>query len=67
MVGLTVHKGENNLTSCYQYTVDDMSGIKVMNIKFYDKFMDLIGREAFHTVGSRLNVIVGSTAQLTSF
>ena len=60
-------RGENNLSTCYQYAVADNTGCKVLGIKFYDKMMDLIGREATHLVGSRVSTIVGSCRSKDEF
>ena len=35
-----------------------------MAIKFYDKFLDLIGRDGLKIVGSRFNQIVGESNNL---
>ena len=64
---LAVRFGTNNLDSCYQYEVVDSKKNKVMNIKFYDKILDLVGRESTYTVGSRLKEIIGSKRWLDSF
>ena len=60
-------RGDNNLSTCYQYTVTGAAGCKVLGIKFYDKMMDLIGREATHLVGSRVSTIVGSCRSKDAF
>ena len=64
---LTVVRGDNNLSTCYQYAVTDATGCKVLGIKFYDKMIDLIGREATHLVGSRVSTIVGSCRSKDTF
>ena len=38
-----------------------------MKIKFYDKFLDLIAREACHPIGSRFSQIVGSRNSIGPF
>ena len=38
-----------------------------MVIKFYDKLMDLLGREGSHQVGSRLHTVLGCSNQLSVF
>ena len=38
----------------------DRVGAKLLNIKAYDKILDLIGREATHLVSSRLSTILAS-------
>jgi hypothetical protein len=37
---------------------------RILNVKFYDKFMDLISREDQHTIGSRIRKIVGAKGSL---
>ena len=59
---LTVRRGDNIRSTCYQYAVFDGVGCKVLVIKFYDKILDLIGREATHMVSSRIATIVGSSS-----
>ena len=67
MPELTVTSGDNNLSTCYQYAVTDATGCKFLGIKFYDKMIDLIGREATHLVGSRVSTIVGSCRSKDAF
>jgi hypothetical protein len=38
-----------------------------MTVKFYDKFMDLLGREGSHQVGSRLHTVLGCGRSRDSF
>ena len=57
--GLHVIRGDNNLDTCYQYTVLDEANDKLLNIKMYDKTLDLIGRDGTQMVGSRLSQILG--------
>ena len=38
-----------------------------MTVKFYDKLMDLLGREGSHQVGSRLHTVLGCNRFLTPF
>ena len=63
----TVTRGNNNLDTCYQYAVQDSLGCKVLNIKFYDKIIDLVSREATHPVGSRIATIVGASNSKDAF
>lgn len=53
-------RGSNLLSSCFQYEVRDTLGIKLLNIKVYDKILDLVGREATHLVSSRLSTMLAS-------
>ena len=53
--GLETKSGDNNLDSCFQYRVNDQNGNKLLNIKAYDKVLDLVGREASFLVSSRLS------------
>ena len=57
---LQVTRGDNNLDTCFQYCVLDADTDKILNIKIYDKVLDLAGRDYFHTVGSRIPEILGS-------
>ena len=65
--GLHVIRGDNNLDTCYQYTVLDEENDKLLNIKMYDKTLDLIGRDGTQMVGSRLNQILGCGRQYNTF
>ena len=56
----TVKQGANILHTCFQYDVVDKDKTKLMTIKFYDKTLDLMGREGSKTVGSRFSKILGS-------
>ena len=38
-----------------------------MTVKFYDKFMDLLGREGSLQVGSRIRTVLGCGGELDSF
>ena len=53
--GFTVKRGDNKLQTCYQYAVMDRDQAKVMTVKFYDKTLDLMGREGTKAVGSRFS------------
>ena len=52
---LTVMLGANILPTSFQYDVKDKDKNKLMTIKFYDKTLDLMGREGTKTVGSRFS------------
>ena len=52
-------RGNNNLDTCYQYAVVDEKNDKLLNVKVYDKFLDLIGRDGIQMVGSRVGNILG--------
>ena len=58
--GLRVIRGDNNLDTCYQYAVIDKEKDKLLNIKVYEKTLDLISRDGIQMVGSRLGNILGS-------
>ena len=60
MNSLDFTRGSNLLNSCFQYEVRDTLGKKLLNIKVYDKILDLVGREATHLVSSRLSTILAS-------
>ena len=55
--------GSNNLSSCFQYEVRDQDSDKILNVKIYDKFLDLVGREYIHPVSSRINTVLCSGRQ----
>ena len=57
---LKVMRGDNIIETCYQYTVKDQEGEKLLAIKFYDKVLDLVARDGCHLVGSRIATILGS-------
>ena len=65
--GLHVIRGDNNLDTCYQYTVLGEENDKLLNIKMYDKTLDLIGRDGTQMVGSRLSQILGCRGQFNTF
>ena len=58
----TVKHGANILRTSFQYDVVDKDKTKLMTIKFYDKSLDLMGREGSKTVGSRFSKILGSNS-----
>ena len=60
-------KGQNNLDTCYQYVVKDAYESKLLNVKIYDKMIDLVARDSTHQVGSRINNILGSKGNLSIF
>ena len=64
---LVVRRGENVLDSCYQYAVRDSQGHKLLNIKIYDKLLDLLSRNGSHMVGSRAASVLGSQRSLDMF
>ena len=43
--GLTVKKGSNCLTSCFQFDIFDDDCDKLFTVKVYDKILDLISRD----------------------
>ena len=43
--GLKVNRGDNILPTSFQFTVLDQDNSKLLNIKVYDKMLDLFGRE----------------------
>ena len=67
LTGLRLRKGGNNLDSCLQYAVLDADGLKLLQVKIYDKIMDLVGRDGFGNVGSRIAQIVGCQKKLSAF
>ena len=64
---LNVKRGDNILDTCFQYAIKDSDGDKLLVIKFYDKMLDLISRESYHIVSSRVSEILGSKRTLNSF
>ena len=65
--GLRVNRGDNIMSTCYQYAVVDTDRDKILNIKVYDKLLDLMSREATHMVGSRAKTILGCEYKLDAF
>jgi len=51
----TVKQGANIFHTSFQYDIIDIDENKLMTIKFYDKTLDLMGREATKAVGSRFS------------
>ena len=64
---LKVVKGQNNLDTCYQYEIKDSNKNKILNVKVYDKMIDLVAREGTHEISSRIANIVGSKHTMDSF
>jgi len=64
---LRVIRGDNNLDTCYQYAVVDGQADKLLNVKMYDKTLDLIGRDGTQMIGSRLDHVLGSSGQYNAF
>ena len=64
---LNVSIGDNNLDSCLQFFVTDDQGTKLLNIKFYDKILDLVSKEATFLVSSRVSTILGCKRQIEAF
>ena len=62
---LSVRKGRNNLSSSFQYEVRGPDGEKLLQVKVYDKVLDLLGREGIDLVGSRAREVVGANSFLT--
>lgn len=57
---LRIILGDNRLDTCFQYQVKDPCGNKLMNIKIYDKSLDLCSREGISMIGSRINKALGA-------
>lgn len=57
--GLKVLVGHNRLPTCYQYLIKSR-GQPLLNVKVYDKVLDLISREATFPIGSRTNEVLGA-------
>ena len=41
--------------------------VKLLNIKIYDKTLDMIGRDGFQRVGSRLDQVLGAKREFNLF
>ena len=41
--------------------------MKLLNIKIYDKTLDMIGRDGFQMIGSRLDQALGAKREFDSF
>ena len=67
LTGLKLRCGGNNLTSCVQYAVHDGDGLKLLQVKIYDKLMDLVGRDGAAIVGSKIAKVVGCQGTLSAF
>lgn len=63
MPQLKLLNAKNNLATCYQYCIKANTGKAnrqdVLNIKIYDKVLDLVGREYRQRVGCRANEVLG--------
>ena len=64
---LTVKKGKNSHSSCFQFGVYDDEDRKLFTIKVYDKVLELISRDGRNLVGSRCRTIVGSQRKFNDF
>ena len=64
---LTVEEGVNILDTCWQYEVWNKDEERLLNIKIYDKFIDLVARDHFFMIGSRTANIIGSKLHIDSF
>lgn len=53
---VTLSKG--CLDSCIKFKIEDKYGHQVMVLKFYDKMLDLMGRDGYKLLGSRFYQIV---------
>ena len=62
---LKVMSGDNILPSSFQYKLVDGNGKKFVTVKFYDKILDLMGRDGCTLVGSRFSQILGSKMELS--
>ena len=67
LTGLRLRKGGNNLDSCLQYDVLDANGLKILQVKIYDKIMDLVGRDGTKIVGSKIAYILGCQKEKNRF
>ena len=57
---LRVTRGNNCLDTCFQYHVKGPLGGQFLNIKIYDKILDLCGRDGYQMIGSRFNRVLGA-------
>ena len=48
------------LPTCFSYNVQDENHTVILQLKLYDKIMDLVGRDGIQKVGSRMNKVLGS-------
>ena len=64
---LKITKGGNYLDTCFQHEVWSKDNEKLLNVKAYDKIMDLFGREGSHQVGSRISTVLGCKRQSGAF
>ena len=62
-----MNRGSNNFDTCYQYEILDECNGKMLNIKVYDKTLDLIGRDGMQMVGSKLSNILGCKGHYNTF
>lgn len=64
---IEITRGDNCLDTCHQFLVKDSDKIKLLNIKIYDKVLDLAGRNGTHLVGSRFAELLGCKRHLSVF
>ena len=60
LAGLKIMRGDNCLETCFQHKILDSDNEKLLQLKTYDKVMDLVGRDGSHLVGSRIDTVLGS-------
>ena len=64
---LKVTKGDNCLSTCYQFKVADKHHDKLLTVKVYDKVIDLLSRDGSTTVGCQARAIVGAKRSQSLF
>ena len=71
MPQLKLLNAKNNLLTCYQYSIKASTGKAnrqdVLNIKVYDKVIDLVSREYRRRIGCRANEALGCKRVLNAF
>jgi hypothetical protein len=58
---------KDSLATCLKFDVINKQAEKLIQFKFYDKLVSLVGKNGRKMVSSQINKIVGSTHQLDSF
>ena len=66
-IGLEVEPADGTLSTCYRYDVIDQNKNQLLIVKFYDKMLDLVGREGCTLIGTNFPKLIGSTNHINAF
>ena len=55
------------MSTCRKFNILDQKGKLVMVLKFYDKIADLLGKDGYRLVGSKMKKVIGATREIDEF